>query len=47
MLFRSDKFHAENDEPQPSEDDEAPIYYSKDIDSDNENENENESDDDW
>ena len=46
------KFHEENeddDDHQPSEDDEAPIYYSRDSDNDgdNENENANESDDEW
>ena len=41
------KFHDENIDPQSSEDDEAPIYYTRDSDSGGENEDANESDDEW
>jgi hypothetical protein len=41
------KFREENVDPESSEDDEAPIYYTRDSDSGGENENANESDDEW
>ena len=41
------KFHEENVDPESSDDDEAPVYYTRDSDSGGENENANESDDEW